>query len=168
MTGRVIEEGGKCLSSQSTPFINSIPSVPPQNYVFLQRNVRVAQALCNNYQNFTACQLLGNLCVLHMYNTDNFDNLLTIATDPCKEFLKLQREYKGEFNGHLDWPVSMPWLYYTSVTSTEVIYKTDLTSIFLRGNFNVSIFFYFFNIALTYVAFFLDKCFYNIYQGWPD
>ncbi|XP_012554486.2 meckelin isoform X1 [Hydra vulgaris] len=131
--GSVINEGGKCLSSQTTPFINSIPSIYPLNYVFLQRNIRVAQALCNSYQNFTACQLLGNLCVLHMYNTDNFDNLLTVSTDPCKEFLKLQREYKGEFNGNLDWPATMPWLYYTTVTSNEILSATDIKTIFSRG-----------------------------------
>ena len=95
---------------------------------YLRENFRAAKVLCEANQNFTACQLLGNLCVMLMYNEDR------AATDACKEYLKIVRGYKFDFvSGITDWPSTMPWLYYKADSSIEVLQKTNIAQTFSRG-----------------------------------
>ena len=101
------------------------PGAETVESAFFRYHLRASQALCKDNKNFTACQLLGNLCVMFMYNEDNFQNSLLSSTDACKEYLLIT-------NG-VDWPVAMPWLYYKASTPVEVLDKTDIVNKFRRG-----------------------------------
>lgn len=103
---------------------------------FFRTHIRAAQSLCKRFQNYTACQILGNLCVLSMYNQDNYLNGALSATDACKEYLLIITSFKGDLVGRLrDWPVSMPWLYYKVDKPVEVLDKTDIDMKFERRQY---------------------------------
>ena len=79
---------------------------------FLQNNFATAKTYCEEKLNFTACQLLGNMCVMLDYKPDS-DN-------PCREYLNFvssppggQQKMKGKDDEeNANWPEYMPWLYY--------------------------------------------------------
>ena len=100
-----------------------------------------AKVLCQENQNFTACQQLGNLCVMLQYNEDNVGRA---ATDACKEYLALVRSFPGGFVfGIIDWPSTMPWLYYKAESAPAVLAKSNIQQIFTRGEkMNFSFFSY--------------------------
>lgn len=96
---------------------------------FFRSNLRAAQALCKTDSNFTACQLLGNLCVLLDYIQGG---------SACKEYTDLVNNKipLGIVNGdNRDWPVVMPWLFYESSASDapEVLDKKEITKKFQRN-----------------------------------
>ena len=80
---------------------------------FFKENLRAAQVECDKDSNLTACQLLGNLCVLLDYNLDAADGKGT-NTDACKEYLKIVKKKTKEGTVHTidDWAPTLPWLYY--------------------------------------------------------
>jgi len=136
-----VEEDGICFASnvlpliadQAAAYLIKYPNGLSFESSYFKSYLRSAQALCKAYQNFTSCQLLGNLCVLYMYKQDNFLNTRISMTDVCKEFLLIVTSYKGDFVQRLtDWPVSMPWLYYKSDSTVEVLDKTDIEVTFNR------------------------------------
>ena len=79
---------------------------------FLMKHFPMAKTYCEDKQNFTACQLLGNMCVMLDYKLAN-DN-------PCQEYSDLVDNPPGgqtkvESKGgeeNANWPIYMPWLYY--------------------------------------------------------
>lgn len=94
---------------------------------FFQSHLRAAQALCRDNSNFTACQLLGNLCVLLQYTQT--------GNDACKQFTDLVTSQSsiGVVNDvNRDWPISMPWLFYQNSANNapEVLDKKDITKKF--------------------------------------
>ena len=98
---------------------------------YFKEHFRAAKVLCDENQNFTACQQLGNLCVMLRYNEDNAGRA---ATDACKEYLSLVRSYSSGFvAGITDWPETMPWLYYKAEATNVVLSKTNIHQIFSRG-----------------------------------
>ena len=128
--------GGVCLSSSS-----AIPIDDPTSYMlrfrsnflssYFKEHFRAAKVLCQDNQNFTACQQLGNLCVMLRYNEDNVGR---VATDACKEYLTLVRSYSGGFvAGITDWPETMPWLYYKAESTAALLTKTNIQQSFSRG-----------------------------------
>ena len=134
------EEDGICFSSN----ISDLPSIYTVRYpngqiiesAFFRTHLRAAQSLCIQFQNYTACQILGNLCVLSMYNQDNFLNAALSNTDACKEYLLIVTSFRGDFVGRLtDWPVSMPWLYYKVDKPAEVLDETDIDMKFERRQY---------------------------------
>ena len=72
----------------------------------------------NTKRNATACQALGNLCVLNMYNTLK-------SVDACTAFNSVQKTSSSVSNG-VDWGDLMPWLFYSS---TYEALKSSYTSI---------------------------------------
>lgn len=90
------------------------------------RNLRAAEALCKKYSNFTACQLFGNLCVLHDY-----------TGEVCDRYKALVREKKAKLvNDNSDWPAYMPWLVYYKETAGEapdILDKKEITETFERN-----------------------------------
>lgn len=58
---------------------------------FLYEHLRAAVGMCRfPYYNLTACQLLGNMCVMILYTLDN--NRLMATTDACSHYLTLLNE----------------------------------------------------------------------------
>ena len=79
---------------------------------FLENNFAAAKTLCQEKLNFTACQLLGNICVMLDYK---------VASDnPCQEYQNFvnnppasQKKVQGKGGKeNADWLEYMPWLYY--------------------------------------------------------
>ena len=96
---------------------------------FFRSNLRASQALCKSDTNLTACQLLGNLCVLLDYIQGG---------SACKEYtdLVISKIPLGIVNGdNRDWPVVMPWLFYEPSASNapEVLDKKEITKEFQRN-----------------------------------
>ena len=94
---------------------------------FFQQHLKAAQILCRDNSNFTACQLLGNLCVMLEY-TESGD-------DACKLFTDLvdSKSADGVVNDdNRDWPVVMPWLFYQNsvADAPEALDKKDITKQF--------------------------------------
>ena len=96
---------------------------------FFRSNFRASQALCKTDSNFTACQLLGNLCVLQDFNIQ--------GGSACKEYTDLVNSKipLGIVNDdNRDWPVVMPWLFYRSASDApEVLDKKEITKKFQRN-----------------------------------
>ncbi|XP_037310280.2 meckelin [Pungitius pungitius] len=105
--------GGLCLppSSLST---NVNPSV---NYAQLKisfqsawffKNLYSSSAACLVFSNLTACQALGNMCVMNMHSISG------VSTDACGLFNTIFRS-RAAFSSTQDisyWRVNLPWLYY--------------------------------------------------------
>ncbi|XP_055019788.1 meckelin [Boleophthalmus pectinirostris] len=108
-----ILSGGLCFPSGSLP-INVNPSV---NFAQLKINVHSAwfvrnlyssAAACLVFSNLTACQALGNMCVLNMHSFSG------VSTDACGLFNTIFRSRASLSSTHdiSYWRVNLPWLYY--------------------------------------------------------
>ena len=93
---------------------------------YYERNLRAAEALCKKYSNFTACQLFGNLCVLHDYTGEVCDRYETLV----------DTSVGNPVNGNSDWPAYMPWLFYNKKNAGEapdILDKKEITKTFERN-----------------------------------
>ncbi|EDO36269.1 predicted protein [Nematostella vectensis] len=137
-----LQTGGVCLATSSVIKASSelytvnYDDVKKINSFFFEDNLRAAVALCKQNQNFTSCQLLGNLCVLLDYNLDLYDGSSS-TTDACKEFLDIVDIRTEKVTGKtirtiFDWPVDMPWLYYKTgiQDAVDVLNRRDITQAF--------------------------------------
>lgn len=115
---------------------------------FFQEHLRAAEALCKEHSNFTACQLLGNLCVLLEY-TDS-------GNGACKQYKDLvtSRSSDVKDNVNSDWPVVMPWLYYqkSANDAPEVLDKKDITQQF-ESNMDLSFVFAVFTLNGSFAGY---------------
>eukprot|EP00794_Sanderia_malayensis_P012250 gene12250-13512_t len=150
-TTQVTSRGGVCMRKtildsfnipDSSAAANAYTVKFPQQSIisaFFVNNLQAAKVLCCVNRNFTACQLLANLCVLTDYNKDNFESSLTLNTDACSEYLKIVKCRSttcscGSFaHGLGDWPYFMPWLYYTTETADKTLTKTDISVQYEKG-----------------------------------
>ena len=138
-----IETGGVCLRSTVIRESNDIYRIGYSGNdkvvsFYFKDNFRAARALCDDKSNLTACQLLGNLCVLLTYNLDVADGSNSgVATDACKEYTKLveSKANSGSVvnNRNFKWPVVMPWLYYDRGNAGDILDKKDITTKFKAG-----------------------------------
>lgn len=127
--------GGVCFDE--TALIKEANSMNKVKYgdksfdsAFFRSNLRASQALCKADSNFTACQLLGNLCVLLDY--------VGGGNDACKLYTDLVNSKSpiGVVNEvNRDWPVVMPWLFYelSASDAPEVLDKKEITKKFERS-----------------------------------
>lgn len=117
---------------------------------FFKEHFQSSQALCKLYQNFTACQLIGNLCVLLDYTLELEKS--SSETDACKVYLDASknRDYR---NRNFDWPVNMPWLYFkdNGQDATDTINRKDITTQF-KANSRISFTFSMFTLNGTFVG----------------
>ena len=101
------------------------------NSFFFSDNLIAAQSVCKQNSNLTACQLLGNLCVLLDYNRELADGRGS-TTDACKEYIKIMDEKTKQETVHKieDWAPTLPWLYYkiSVKDALEVLQSRDLTA----------------------------------------
>ncbi|XP_061811036.1 meckelin isoform X1 [Nerophis lumbriciformis] len=105
--------GGLCLP-QSSLATNVNPSV---NFAQLKvsvlsawfvKNLYSSAAACLSFSNLTACQALGNMCVMNMHSFSG------ISTDACGLFNTVFRS-RAAFSSTQDisyWRQNLPWLYY--------------------------------------------------------
>lgn len=72
---------------------------------------------CLNYKYYKQCQLLANLCVLHMYRE---------AAAPCAAIINLASSENNAQNDFYDsgWKQNLPWLYYAN-SGSQVILQTN-------------------------------------------
>lgn len=150
--------GGVCFESANLLSVTSFPNLFKVKYgdkeiesTYFEENLRAAEALCKHHSNFTACQLLGNLCVLLDYMVQ------TGLGEACKLYndLVTSKAPTGLVNGiNSDWPVVMPWLYYQKSVSNapEVLDKTDITQQF-NSNTDLSFIFAVFTLNGSFVGY---------------
>ncbi|XP_076869270.1 meckelin [Brachyhypopomus gauderio] len=106
--------GGMCFPPNNLP----VPSNTPSIY-FAQLGLAVpsawlssflysSAAACLLFSNRTACQALGNMCVLNMHS------LSTLSNDACGLYSNIYRATaaQGNTQGIPYWRVNLPWLYY--------------------------------------------------------
>ena len=91
---------------------------------FLVRNFATAKTLCEVKKNLTACQLLGNMCVMLDYKLDG-DNPCQGYQDVLKNNGEKVRSKDGVQN--VNWAIFMPWLYYTNNQPEVELNKEDIT-----------------------------------------
>ncbi|XP_026225682.1 meckelin [Anabas testudineus] len=105
--------GGLCFPSD-TLSTNVNPSV---NYAQLKfsvqsawfvKNLYSSSAACLAYSNLTACQALGNMCVMNMHSFSG------LSTDACGLFNTIfrSRAAAGSTQDISYWRANLPWLYY--------------------------------------------------------
>eukprot|EP00064_Thunnus_orientalis_P003086 superscaffoldBa00000245_g3094 len=95
--------GGLCFAPGSLP-TNVNPSV---NFAQLKFSVQSAWCL-QVFSNLTACQALGNMCVMNMHSFSS------VSTDACGLFNTIFRS-RAALSSTQDisyWRVNLPWLYY--------------------------------------------------------
>ena len=130
-SGYVIS-GGVCFEERDTSSMYKVEYDDTSfDSAFFRSNLRASRALCDKHSNFTACQLLGNLCVLLDYMPN--------GNDACKQYKgliddKISQDVKV-VNGVNDWPVVMPWLFYrlSASDAPEVLDKKEITKKFERN-----------------------------------
>eukprot|EP00795_Rhopilema_esculentum_P008416 gene8416-14397_t len=143
--------GGVCFQTTTIETFDILDS--PQTYTvsyggqsvvsaFFKDNLIAAAILCCQNHNFTACQLLGNLCVMLDYYRDNYE-VTSVNTDACEEFLKINTGVTSAarcdiastsvVNGVSNWREFMPWLYYSD-KGNIVLSKTDISIKYKKGN----------------------------------
>ncbi|XP_032813422.2 meckelin isoform X1 [Petromyzon marinus] len=89
-------------------------------------NFDAARVACETYQNRTACQVLGNMCVMFM----DVGALYVY----CANFFLTAPSLK-QVHGIQTWFENRPWIYYMSDTAASVLASTDFPVVFsLRGS----------------------------------
>ncbi|KAJ8290988.1 hypothetical protein GJAV_G00019990 [Gymnothorax javanicus] len=75
---------------------------------WLSKNLQSSAAACSIFSNLTACQALGNMCVMNMHSFSS------IANDACGLFNTIFRATAalGSVQDISYWRSSLPWLYY--------------------------------------------------------
>lgn len=130
------EIGGVCVKGRVIDDTNSRNDIYRITYnsennivsYYFKDNFRAVQALCRDKSNLTACQVLGNLCVLLTYNRNKQG-----TTDACKEYDKLIGDWKGEKVYSKYWPVVMPWLYYEEGSAVRYLDAEVIGTMFKTG-----------------------------------
>uniref|UniRef100_UPI00358DE492 meckelin-like n=1 Tax=Myxine glutinosa TaxID=7769 RepID=UPI00358DE492 len=65
---------------------------------------------CENFRNITACQALGNMCVMAMGS-------LRATSGPCQMLLHIGTSSTGSHTNNIPtWPVGLPWIFYNHPT----------------------------------------------------
>uniref|UniRef100_A0A8C7VMU9 Transmembrane protein 67 n=1 Tax=Oncorhynchus mykiss TaxID=8022 RepID=A0A8C7VMU9_ONCMY len=85
----------------------SLPSLPVQSAWF-STNLYSSAAACLVYTNLTACQALGNMCVMNMHSFSS------VANDACGLYNTIFRATAalGSTQDISYWRANLPWLYY--------------------------------------------------------
>ncbi|KAF7669715.1 hypothetical protein LDENG_00147280 [Lucifuga dentata] len=105
--------GGLCFPPNSLP-TNVNPNVKfaqlalPVQSAWFVKNLYSSSAACLVHTNLTACQALGNMCVMNMHSFSSVSN------DACGLFNFIFRSTAalGSTQGISYWRMNLPWLYY--------------------------------------------------------
>uniref|UniRef100_UPI0037E7BDA2 meckelin n=1 Tax=Semicossyphus pulcher TaxID=241346 RepID=UPI0037E7BDA2 len=105
--------GGLCfppgsLSTNVNPSVNFAQLKFSVQSAWFVQNLFSSSAACLVFSNLTACQALGNMCVMNMHSFSG------VSTDACGLFNTIFRS-RAALSSTQDisyWRVSLPWLYY--------------------------------------------------------
>ncbi|XP_068591688.1 meckelin [Cebidichthys violaceus] len=105
--------GGLCfppgsLSTNVNPSVNYAQLKFSVQSAWFFKNLYSSSAACLVFFNLTACQALGNMCVMNMHSFSS------VSTDACGLFNTIFRA-RASFSSTQDisyWRVNLPWLYY--------------------------------------------------------
>ncbi|KAK9513759.1 hypothetical protein VZT92_027267 [Zoarces viviparus] len=105
--------GGICfppgsLSTNVNPSVNYDQLKLSVQSAWFFKNLYSSSAACLVFFNLTACQALGNMCVMNMHSFSG------VSTDACGLFNTIFRA-RASFSSTQDisyWRVNLPWLYY--------------------------------------------------------
>ncbi|TKS82024.1 Meckelin Meckel syndrome type 3 protein [Collichthys lucidus] len=108
-----IQAGGLCfppgsLSTNVNPSVNYAQLKFSIQSAWFVKNLYSSSAACLVFSNLTACQALGNMCVMNMHSFSG------ISTDACRLFNTIFRA-RAPLSSTQDisyWRVNLPWLYY--------------------------------------------------------
>ncbi|KAM3614430.1 uncharacterized protein V6R79_014172 [Siganus canaliculatus] len=108
-----IQAGGLCvppnsLSSNVNPSVNYAQLKFSVQSAWFVKNLYSSSAACLVFSNLTACQALGNMCVMNMHSFSG------LSTDACGLFNTIFRS-RAALSSTQDisyWRVNLPWLYY--------------------------------------------------------
>ncbi|XP_029360463.1 meckelin [Echeneis naucrates] len=105
--------GGLCfppdtLSTNVNPSVNYAQLKFSVQSAWFGKNLYSSAAACLVYSNLTACQALGNMCVMNMHSFSS------VSTDACGLFNSIFRS-RAAVSSTQDisyWRANLPWLYY--------------------------------------------------------
>ncbi|XP_064610907.1 meckelin-like [Liolophura sinensis] len=123
--------GGVCFDSTCplTPITTDLFTIPLENCPsekvesnYFREHLRAAHGMCNCHSNYTACQMLGNMCTLLSFSMGG----------PCVASSTACKLYRGiiEERRDGDWPPSLPMLYYLDTGPDDVISDNLMTTKF--------------------------------------
>ncbi|KAM4600377.1 meckelin [Polymixia lowei] len=105
--------GGLCfppnnLPSNVNPNVNFAELALPVQSAWFLKNLYSSSAACLVFSNLTACQALGNMCVMNMHSSSS------VANDACGLFNTIFRSTAalGSTQDISYWRANLPWLYY--------------------------------------------------------
>uniref|UniRef100_UPI003AAA338D meckelin isoform X1 n=1 Tax=Centroberyx gerrardi TaxID=166262 RepID=UPI003AAA338D len=105
--------GGLCfppnsLPSNVNPNVNFAQLALPVQSAWFLKNLYSSSAACLVFSNLTACQALGNMCVMNMHSFSS------VANDACGLFNSIFRSTAalGSTQDISYWRANLPWLYY--------------------------------------------------------
>ncbi|KAK7881076.1 hypothetical protein WMY93_032326 [Mugilogobius chulae] len=108
-----ILSGGLCfppgnLPTNANPSVNFAQLKINVHSAWFDRNLYSSAAACLVYSNLTACQALGNMCVMNMHSFSG------VSTDACGLFNTIIRSRAALSSTHdiSYWKANLPWLYY--------------------------------------------------------
>ncbi|XP_041101457.1 meckelin-like isoform X2 [Polyodon spathula] len=109
--------GGLCFPQNNLPttvvsVINYAQLAISVQSVWFAKNMQAVAAACLIYSNLTACQALGNMCVM------NLNSLSSVNNDACGLFNTIYRSTAalGSVQMISFWRANLPWLYYGDQT----------------------------------------------------
>ncbi|XP_064883785.1 meckelin isoform X2 [Oncorhynchus nerka] len=113
MCGSNILAGGMCfppnnLPTVVNPNVNYAELSLPVQSAWFSTNLYSSAAACLVYTNLTACQALGNMCVMNMHSFSS------VANDACGLYNTIFRATAalGSTQDISYWRANLPWLYY--------------------------------------------------------
>ncbi|XP_064803460.1 meckelin-like [Oncorhynchus masou masou] len=113
MCGSNILAGGMCfppnnLPTAVNPNVNYAELSLPVQSAWFSTNLYSSAAACLVYTNLTACQALGNMCVMNMHSFSS------VANDACGLYNTIFRATAalGSTQDISYWRANLPWLYY--------------------------------------------------------
>ncbi|XP_029928029.1 meckelin isoform X2 [Myripristis murdjan] len=108
-----VQAGGLCFPPNSLPTtvnsnVNFAQLALPIQSAWFVKNLYSSSAACLVFSNLTACQALGNMCVMNMHS------LSSVANDACGLFNSIFRSTAalGSTQDIAYWRANLPWLFY--------------------------------------------------------
>ncbi|XP_013860191.1 meckelin isoform X2 [Austrofundulus limnaeus] len=105
--------GGLCfpsggLSTNVNPSVNYAQLKFSIQSAWFEENLYSSAAACLLFSNLTACQALGNMCVMNMHSVSS------VANDACGLFNTIfsSKTTLSSVQGIAYWKANLPWLYY--------------------------------------------------------
>ncbi|KAK6490793.1 meckelin [Huso huso] len=105
--------GGLCFPQNNLPttvvsVVNYAQLAISVQSVWFAENMQAVAAACLIYSNLTACQALGNMCVM------NLNSLSSVNNDACGLFNTIHRSTAALGSAQMIsfWRANLPWLYY--------------------------------------------------------